>query len=437
MMKTDPATSPQTLRATAAAKGPRKRGAWRRYIPFAIAAALLLAIVIALLPKPVEVETAQAAFGPLTVSVLEEGKTRIRHRYVVSPPVTGFLQRVELRAGDRIEAGQTVLALIQPQPATFLDPRSRAEAEARVRGAEAAKMQREAQVERARVALDWAQKELARAKGLIKSGAISTKEWESAQTQVDAAVRELNTAEFALKVAEFERVQAGAALMQTGNPGAEGGEPLTILAPVSGFVLNVFEGSARVLPAGTPIMEVGDPSDLEAEIELLSSDAVGVEAGAPVSIEQWGGEAPLRGTVALVEPGGYMKVSALGVEEQRVKVRVNFSGPFPPGQSMGDRFRVEARIVTWHADRVLRIPTGALFRRGGDWMAFAVVNGRARLTRVEIAHNSGVEAEIRGGIDEGQRVIVHPPDAVSEGVPVRSREQAPSRALPKSVPATR
>ncbi len=400
----------------------RQKAPWHKAIPYVIGGALLLVVINALRPRPVEVEVAAVSTGPLTVSVLEEGKTRIRHRYLVSPPVSGFLRRIELRAGDRIVAGETVLARIQPQPASFLDPRARAESEARVRMAEAAKMQRQTQIDRAQDALDLAKKELARARELKRSGSIATKDWDTAESQVNMLTRELHTAEFALQVAEFERVQAEAALMQAKNPGSEVSEPLTVLAPVSGFVLNVMEENARILAAGTPIMEVGDPTDLEAEIELLSSDAVGVRPGAEVSIEQWGGEAPLRGKVTVVEPGGYTKVSSLGVEEQRVKVRVDFRDPFPPGVVLGDRFRVEARIVTWHADDVLQIPTGALFRRGGEWMTFVFDGGKARLARVEIAHNNGVAAELRSGLKVGQRVILHPPDAVADGASVRSRK---------------
>jgi len=234
--------------------------------------------------------------------------------------------------------------------------------------------------------------------------------------------RELNTAEFGLQVADFELVQAKAALTQVQTPATENSDPLKIIAPVTGYVLNVFEESARMLTAGTQIMEVGDTNDMEAEIELLSSDAVGVQPGADVSIEEWGGEAPLRGKVAIVEPGGYTKVSSLGVEEQRVKVRVDFIDPLPPGTKMGDRFRVEARIVTWHGENVLQIPTGALFRRGGDWMTFLFDSGKARQTKVEIAHNNGVAAEVRGGVNEGQRVILHPPDAVADGAAVQVRK---------------
>jgi HlyD family secretion protein len=400
----------------------RKRSAgWRRLIPILLGIGLLAMIISALRPRPIPVEVATVSTGPLTVSVLEEGKTRIRHRYIISPPVTGLLNRVELRAGAPIKAGETVLATIQPQPSSFLDPRSQAEAEARIKAAEATRMQRDTQVERAKASLRLAEKELARAKELKESGAIATKEWDTAENQVNVLTRELNSAEFALQVAEFEFVQAQATLlMQAKNSTADKVEPYKIVAPVNGFVLNVSEESSRVVTPGTQIMEVGDPNDMEAEIELLSSDAVGVQPGATVSIEQWGGERPLRARVTVVEPGGYTKISALGVEEQRVKVRVDFVDPLPPGKFLGDRYRVEARIITWHSDSVLQVPTGALFRRGGDWMTFLVVGSKARITKVDIAHNNGTIAEVSGGITQGQTVIVHPPDAVTEGQSVRA-----------------
>ena len=399
----------------------RKNGAWRKVIPYVLAAALLAAIVYGFLPKPIEVETASVGTAPLTVSVLEEGKTRIRHRYTISPPIAGFLNRVELRAGAPIEKGKTVLATIQPQPASFLDPRSRAEAEARVKGAEAAKMRAEAEVERAREAQGLAEKERVRAAELKAKGAVSQREFDTASAQAAMSGRALRAAEFALEVAGFERAQADAALMQTQTPADSTAQPIEVVAPVNGYVLSVHEESARSVAPGTPIMEVGDPADLEAEIELLSSDAVGVRPGAEVSIEQWGGGKPLRGTVTLIEPGGFTKISALGVEEQRVKVRVNFTDPIPPEHPLGDRFRVEARIVTWHGERVLQVPTGALFRRGGDWMTFLFDGGKARIAKVEIAHNNGITAEVLSGLREGQRVLLHPPDTVADGAAVKPR----------------
>ena len=420
-MKTPSATSSTRTDTTPAPSRPRPRGALRRLVPFGLAAALLAAIVYGFLPKPVEVETAEVSTGPLVVSVLEEGKTRVRHRYTISPPIAGMLNRVELRAGAPIKKGETVLATIQPQLASFLDPRSRAEADARLKGAAAGKMRAQAEVERANEALTMAEKERARAAELKKKGAVSEKEFDAAENQAAMLARELRAAEFALQVAEFERVQAEAALQQSENPAGSESKPLQIPAPVDGYILNVAEESARAVAPGVPIMEVGDVADLEAEIELLSSDAVAVPVGADVSIEQWGGGKPLRGKVALVEPGGYTKISALGVEEQRVKVRVNFVDPIPPEHPLGDRYRVEARIVTWRADRVLQVPTGALFRRGGDWMTFLLDAGKARLAKVEIAHNNGVAAEVVSGLSEGQRILIHAPDTVADGSPVKAR----------------
>jgi HlyD family secretion protein len=399
-------------------RSPRGRNAspLRRFIPYAIGAALLLALVAGFWPKAVRVETAIVSRGPLVVSVFEEGKTRIRHRYVVSAPAAGALQRVEFRAGAPIVAGQTVLATIEP---AGLDPRTQAQAEAQLHAAEAAKQSRAADVQRVSAALDLARKEVARAEPLFRSGAIAAQDWDVIESRALQLGRELNATEFALRVADFEIAQARAALLQGGprQPG-EGVEPLRILAPIDGFVLNVFEESARVVAPGQPIMEVGDPHDLEAEVELLSSDAVAVAPGADVSIEEWGGEQPLRGRVSLVERAGFTKYSALGVEEQRVKVRVDLVEPTPPGHELGDRYRVEARIVTWRGDEVLQLPTGALFRRGGDWMIFVVEDGTARLRKVEIAHNNGIAAEVLAGVPEGATVIVHPADQVRDGVSV-------------------
>jgi HlyD family secretion protein len=397
----------------------RERSALRRkLLPYFIGAALLVALYFGFRAGPVQVETAVAERGPLVVSVFEEGKTRIRHRHTISPPVSGFLNRVELRAGAPIQAGKTLLAVIEPASSPFLDPRARAEAEARLRATEIAKQSRQAELERANVALELAQKERARAEHLRKTQVISAQEWDLAESRVQLLERERNVAAFALRVADFEIAQARAALLQAQRPGDDGAEPLRILSPIDGYVLNVFQESARPIAAGEPIMEVGDPRDLEAEIELLSSDAVAVEVGADVSIERWGGPTPLRARVSVVERAGFTKISALGVEEQRVRVRVDFLDPMTPGRELGDRFRVEARIVTWRGEDVLQVPTGALFRRGGDWMTFVAAEGRAEARRVEITHHNGVAAEVRDGLTVGERVIVHPPDSVSEGVRV-------------------
>lgn len=397
----------------------KTKGLWRKVLLYGVGLALAAFIVTGLLPKPIEVELGRVARGPLTVTVLEEGKTRIRDRYVVSPPVAGYLRRVPVRAGDPIMAGETLLAVIHASPSSFLDPRARAQAEAAVRSAEAARAQRNEQVQSASSELELARKELNRARQLRQTGAIAVQEFDTASNRVDMLQNQVGSVQFALKVAEFELEQARAALVQATGDAPENEELIEIRAPISGFVLNVYEESARPVTPGLAIMEVGDPGDLEAEIELLSSDAVNVKPGAEVSIEQWGGGQPLPAKVALVEPGAFLKVSALGVEEQRVKVRVNFVDL--PGGVLGDRYRVEARIVTWSSDDVLQVPTGALFRRGNDWMVFVVEDNRARLTKVEIDHTNGIEAEVKAGLSEGQAVILHPPDTVGDGSAVRPR----------------
>ncbi|HRJ73494.1 MAG TPA: HlyD family efflux transporter periplasmic adaptor subunit [Terrimicrobiaceae bacterium] len=408
--------NPQNPRSPSPA---RRRSAWRRLALYALGAAIATFIVTGLIPKPIPVDVTSVTRGTLTVSVLEEGKTRIRHRHVVSPPVSGFLRRVPVRAGDPVVAGETILATIQAASSSFLDPRARAQAEAAVQSAEAARQQRNEQVSSAASELELARKELARAEKLKAKGAIAIQAYDAAENRVDMLDNQFGSAKFALKVAEFELAQAQAALVQAGGEGGGGGAPVEIRSPVTGYVLNVYEENARVVTAGLPIMEVGDPADLEAEIELLSSDAVNVRPGADVSIEQWGGGEPLHGTVALVEPGAFLKVSALGVEEQRVKVRVNFSQL--PGNVLGDRYRVEARIVTWSGRDILQIPTGAIFRRGNDWMTFVVTDGRARLRKVEIGHSNGVAAEVVSGVSAGERVVLHPPDTVADGTAIRER----------------
>ncbi len=407
------------MSASAAATSPEHRraraGRFRRVMVWLLGLGLITAIIAGFRPRPIEVETAIVSLGPMSVFVLEEGKTRIRHRHVISPPVAGMLQRIPLRAGDKIEAGQTVLATIHPAPANFLDPRTRAEAEARAQAAQAAQQLRSAQQERAQSALNLANTEKSRSQQLFKTGAVSRRELDLASNQVDLLVREWRAAGFAVQVADFELLQAQAAARQTSDSRIGTDGPILLKAPVTGFVLSVMEESSRPVTPGLPLMEVGDLNDLEAEIELLSSDAVSVLPGAEVSIEKWGGAMPLKGRVSLVEPGGYTKFSALGVEEQRVKVRVDFLDPPPPGTWLGDRFRVEARILTWKKDAVLQVPSGALFRKGDDWMTFLLEGGKARAVKVAAGHHNGLTAEISHGLTEGQIVLLHPPDKVGDG----------------------
>ena len=397
-----------------------KRGrTWRRILLAVCCLALVAALAVGFWPEPVPVQTAPVTRGPLEVNIREEGTTRIRQRHVLSPPVAGYLERVQLRAGDTIRKGQTTLAIIQAQPSEFLSPRSRAQALARLKTAQAGKNQRAAEVERAEAVRKLARKEFKRAETLLARDVISRQEWDDAENRIQVLEREVRAARFALAAAAFEVEQIRVFLQAIPNIGSQESIPLTIISPVDGFVLNVFEENARFIPAGTPIMEIGDPRDLEAEIELLSRDAVAVVPGAEVVIEGWGGSTPLRGRVSMVEPGGFTKISALGVEEQRVKVRVDFLDLVSKKTRLGDRYRVEAHIRTWHGDDVLQIPLGALFRRGTQWMVFVLQDGRAHLREVEIDHSNGEAAEIRSGLREKDRVILYPPDEVEDGIAVK------------------
>lgn len=400
----------------------KKGGIIRKVFPWLIAIVVIGGVVMAMRPKPVIVESAAVTKGPLVVSVIEEGKTRIRHRHIISPPIAGFMRRIELRAGAPIEKGKTLLAVIEASTSNFLDPRTKAEAEARIKTAEAMRETRQADLARTKASLDLAEKQVERQRKLRDSGATAQQDYDIAESQAQVRQRESNAAEFALNAAASDVEVARAALLQAQAPSADQAKPIQVFAPVDGFILNVYEESARPVTPGMAIMEVGDPHDLEAEIELLSSDAVGVAPGAEVSIEQWGGEKPLRGKVSVVEPGGFTKISSLGVEEQRVKVRVDFLDPIPPGHTFGDRYRVEARIVTWKGDDVLQVPTGGLFRRGNQWMAYLNEGGVAKETKVTIGKNNGVSAQVLEGLQEGQQVILHPPDTVKEDVNVTGRK---------------
>jgi HlyD family secretion protein len=377
----------------------------------------LLAVLIAvgLWPKPVPVETAAVTRGNLVVTVDEEGMTRVKNRYVVSAPVAGQLRRIDWKAGAVVEAGKTILAVMEASGADFLDARSQAQAEARVRGAEAAREAADARRERARAAARMFNEDLSRARQLFTQKILSPQEFDAAQMRAATASQDERAAEFGLQVAEFELQQARAVLSR-GTPGqSAGAEPLVITSPVSGRVLKVYQESARVVTGGLPLLEIGDPTDLELRIEVLSRDGVAVQPGARVILEQWGGSESLTARVRLVEPSAFTKISALGVEEQRVYVIADFTDPLEKRMSLGDNFRVEARIVTWEGDDVLRVPAGALFQRGNAWRAFVFENGRAQLRDVQAGRSNGLETEVLDGLRENEHVVVYPGDKVTAG----------------------
>jgi HlyD family secretion protein len=374
-------------------------------------------------PRPMEVDAARVVRGPLRVTVDKDGKTRIKERYVVSAPLAGRLQRISLRPGDRVLAGTTVLAVIEPGDPALLDDRARTEVEARVGAAEATRKQAGTKLERARVAYAAATRELERLRRLVAGTEVSPQDLEAARYKERMFQEEFKTAQFAVQIADFELGLARAALTRTRprSPGDAENWRFEIPAPIGGRVLRVFQESSAVVTPGQRLLEVGDPADLEVEVDVLSSDAVKITPGAKAFLEHWGGDEPLLGQVRLVEPSGFLKISALGVEEQRVNVILDFLDPPAKRARLGDAYRVEARIVIWSADDVLKAPAGALFRHGEDWAIFAIENGRAQLRRVQVGRSNALETEITAGLEEGTKVILHPGDKIQEGSRVAAR----------------
>ncbi len=400
--------------ATSPATANNPGAVWRRRLPWLGGVVLVALIVAGLWPRPAPVEVAAVSRGPLVVTVDEEGMTRVRNRYVVSAPVAGRLRRVDWKAGAEVLAGQTVLAVIEGGGADFLDARTQAQAQARVGAAGAARDAATAQRERAAAAARMFTADFARLKELFEKNVLSRQEFEAAQMRADTATQDVRASEFALKVAGYELEQAQALLGR--GAAQKSGEPEVVTSPVGGKILRVLQESERMVPAGFPLMEVGDPADLEVRIEVLSRDGVAIRPGARVWLERWGGAEPLAARVRLVEPAAFTKFSALGVEEQRVYVVADFTGATEARAALGDSYRVEARVVTWESADVLRVPAGALFQRGEKWQCFVLADGHARLREVKAGHSNGLETEVLDGLDAGDRVIIFPGDKVTDGV---------------------
>jgi HlyD family secretion protein len=398
--------------------------ALRRASLVVVAALVVGAIAYGFWPRPVDVDLGAVSKGPMRVTVDEEGKTRIRERYVVSAPLGGTLLRVQLKAGHPVTADNTILAMLEPSDPAFLNVREKAEAEARVKGAESAVQMAQARLSAARKEHDLATGNLARVKKAHEGGVASADELHTAQVREQVRSEEVRAAQFAERVATFELNLARAALIRTGPRSAlpPEGSRLELRSPVDGKVLRVFQESAGVVAPGAQILEVGDPTDLEMVIEVLSTEAVKISPGDRVIVERWGGLQPLAGRVRHVEPAGFLKVSALGVEEQRVNVIADFTDPLEKRKALGDAYRIEARIVVWEAVDAVKVPAGALFRDpSGQWAVYALRDGRATLTSVNVGRSNGLEAEVLDGLAPGDQVVLHPSDRVTPGVRIVGR----------------
>ena len=382
-----------------------------------------IALAVSFRPRPVMVDLIEVRRSPLMVTLDEEGETRVHDVYTLSAPVAGRVQRIDRHVGDPVTANETVLARIEPGDPSFLDPRSEAQARAAIQAAEAARDLAAAAVTDAEAQYEFARAEFARMQELVKEGSVSKRDLDSADRDFKTRRAGLDTARAALQMRNYELEVARAQLvspLQTQESQA-GCDCIPITAPVSGRILQIADRSERVVREGDVLMQIGDPNDLEIVVDYLSMDAVQIEAGQRVIIDNWGGEQSLAGGVRLVEPFGFLKVSALGIEEQRVNVIIDFADK-QGRERLGHGYQVETRVVLWEAVDVLTVPLTALFRDGDRWALFVAEKGRAVLRHVEVGPKNGIAAEITRGIEAGERVVVHPSDRVTDGVRITSRE---------------
>ena len=403
----------------------------KRIISIAVGGAIVALLIWFAWPQPVAVDLATAAKGPLEVTADDDGKTRVRHIYTVSAPIGGKVLRIShpmgaqgssLHVGDQVAADKTVVALMQPTPPSFLDVRSHDQLEAEVIAADASIQQQEAEVRRLEATLEFARTEFQRAQALARTQTISTQAFDRAKFEVASNEAALASARAQLDFRRNMRASLAARLIDPASvaPPKDPACCVRVLAPASGRVLKIVQDSEAVVLPGAPLVDIGDPSDLEVVADLLSTDAVQIKVNAPVRIDGWGGP-PIRGKVVRVDPAGFLKVSALGIEEQRVRVTIDFTDPPALWSRLGHDYRVIVHATIWSADDVLTVPVSALFRKGEDWAVFVVEDGRAQSTPVKIGHRNNRMAEVLEGLAAGRQVVLHPSDKIADGVRIAQR----------------
>ena len=389
----------------------------RKLLVVAAVAGLAVLLALAFRPAALDVDVATVGRGALQETLEQEGKTRMHDSFVLASPVAGRLKRIELHAGDPVKAGE-IVATIDPVP---LEPQQRAALEARLQTAQELEREAAARVQRAEADRSQAKADLERATKLAAEGVIAREALEKAQTVDKTANKELDAALFKSKAAASQVEEAKAALLATAAQDPAGIKTVYLRSPVPGRILRLIEQSERVVGQGTPVVSIGYTPRLEIVADYLTTDAVKISPGMPALIEEWGGSKPILARVRLVEPGAFTKISALGVEEQRVNVVLDFvSGP----EQLGDAYRVEVRVITWQSPSVLKVPLSALFRRGDDWNVFIAETDRASRRNVKIGHRSDLEAEVLDGLREGERVIVHPGNELTDASRIRIRPPA-------------
>jgi len=393
----------------------------RRFIWLVILLMIIAALIYGFRPQPRLVDVATATRSHMQVSVEEEGKTRVIDRYIVSAPVAGTTCRTDLDVGDSVDKKQPLIT-IEPLRAQALDPRSLAEAQASVSAANSALRAAEQNARSAEAEAELARKELSRLEPLAKKGHIAQDRLDQAATRVRSSEAAKRSANFTVDVTRHELEAARTALEYTGTRGElNPSTTVQVRAPVNGRVLKIHQECEAVVTAGQPLLEIGDTQSLEIETDVLSSDAVKIKLGMRVIFNRWGGEKPLEGLVRIVEPVGFTKVSALGVEEQRVLVISDITSSIEQWQSLGDGYRVEAEFILWENDNVLQIPASALFRLDDGWALFIIENEKAKRRIVKVGQRNGLSAQILEGLIEGEAIITHPDDSVEGGVAIKQR----------------
>jgi len=377
----------------------------------AIAILIILLLVWGFQPQPIPVETVTVKRGPLAITIEEEGRSRVIDRYIISAPVDGVACRLHLKVGNDVEQGQVLLS-ITPLASKVLDPRSRAQAQAKVYAAESNLHAAEEQARAADAAAKLANNELKRVNPLLDKGLISRESFDKITTEAKTSAANKRSTGFNVEVAKYELQAAQTVLEYTADNDAEPAERVPVLSPITGKILKVQRHCKGPVRTGEALLEVGDPSALEVEVDVLSADAVKIKQGMKVQFDRWGGEQPLEGIVRVIEPVGFTKISALGVEEQRVLIISDFTSPHTLWQRIGDGYRVEARFILWQQDDVLQIPASSLFRYQDGWAVFVAKEGHAERRTINVGQRNGHTAQVLNGVVEGEEVINYPSDDV-------------------------
>ena len=393
-----------------------------RLLVWVVIAAVVALLVLALRPQPIEADFTKVLRGPLQITLDEEGKTRVRDRYMVSAPVAGRVLRIEHEPGDSVDAGRTVLARFYPSAPQLLDNRARAIAEGHVKAAEATLEKQRVELLRAQAEQRYARVEFERSEKMHADGLLAANQMDSVKLQVETTTELVHAAKTGIKLAQRELETAQASLIQSGSASNSENSIMLLRSPINGVILRRLQESEAVIQSGEPLVEVADPDKLEIVSDMLSTDAVQINPGDQVLIEQWGGEKTLQGRVRRIEPYGFTKISALGVEEQRVNVIVDFEDVQQAWEALGDGYRVEVRIVIWESNNVLKVPTSSLFRNGEQWAVYQPdAEGLVVLQEVKIGQRNAREAQVVEGLQEGATVIAYPSDKITEGIMVVER----------------